>query len=96
MTSVQAQYGQPLATWPEHDTIIDRLWTKYSRVLEIPIAGLPADFILWDAIDIRAAFENPEPPAAEHLCMAVLIMEGAVQAIASANWDGSSRQRLKG
>ncbi|KKW92519.1 SIR2 family protein [Sphingobium chungbukense] len=86
--SVKAQYSKPLATWPEHDAIIDRLWNKYSRVLEIPIAGHPADFILWDAIDIRAAFDNPEPPAAEHLCMAILIMEGAVQAIASANWDG--------
>lgn len=88
VASVQAQYSKPVATWPEHDAIIDRLWNKYSRVLEIPIAGLPADFILWDAIDIRAAFANPEPPAAEHLCIAILIMEGAVQAIASANWDG--------
>jgi hypothetical protein len=85
---VQAQYGQPLAVWPEHDEIIDRLWTKYSRVLDIRIAGTDADFILWGAIDIRRAFEHPAPPAAEHLCIAILILEGAVQAIASANWDG--------
>lgn len=85
---VQAQYGQPLAVWPEHDAIIERLWTKYSRVLDIRIAGTDADFILWDAIDIRRAFEHPAPPAAEHLCIAILILEGAVQAIASANWDG--------
>lgn len=86
--AVQAQYGQPLAAWPEHDEIIDRLWNKYSRVLDIRIAGMDADFILWDAIDIRQSFENPEPPAAEHLCIAILILEGAVQAIASGNWDG--------
>ena len=61
---------------------------KYSRVLDIRIAGTDADFILWEAIDIRQAFEHPAPPAAEHLCIAVLILEGAVQAIASANWDG--------
>jgi hypothetical protein len=85
---VQAQYGQPLAVWPEHDAIIDRLWTKYSRVLDIRIPGTDTDFILWDAIDIRQAFEHPAPPAAEHLCLAILILEGAVQAIASANWDG--------
>ena len=85
---VQAQYRQPLAVWPEHDAIIDRLWTKYSRVLDIRIAGTDADFILWDAIDIRRVFEHPAPPAAEHLCIAILILEGAVQAIASANWDG--------
>jgi hypothetical protein len=85
---VQAQYGQPLAVWSEHDAIIDRLWTKYSRVLDIRIAGTDADFILWDAIDIRQAFEHPASPASEHLCIAILILEGAVQTIASANWDG--------
>ncbi len=86
--NVLAQYVQPLAVWPEHDAIIERLWTKYPRVLDIRIPGTDADFILWDAIDIRRAFENPAPPAAEHLCIAVLILEGAIQAIASANWDG--------
>lgn len=87
-SSVHTQYGQPLAAWPEHDTIIYRLWNKYSRVLDIRIAGTPADFILWEAINIRQAFEHPAPPAAEHLCIAILVLEGAIQAIASANWDG--------
>ena len=64
------------------------LWNKYSRVLDIRIAGTPADFILWDAIDIRAEFADPRPPAAQHLCIAILILEGAVGTIASANWDG--------
>jgi hypothetical protein len=86
--SVRAQYGQPLAAWPEHSGIIDRLWTKYSRVLDIRIAGTTPDFVLWDAIDIRQAFANPGPPAAEHLCVAILVLEGAVHSIASANWDG--------
>lgn len=98
-TSVEAQYAQPLAAWPEHDSIIDRLWTKYSRVLDIRIPGTDSDFILWEAIDIRRAFESPAPPAAEHLCIAVLILEGAIQAIASANWDGfieAAVERLSG
>lgn len=86
--AVEPQYAQPLALWPQHDAIIDRLWKKYSRVLDIRIAGKDADFVLWDAIDIRKAFENPAPPAAEHLCIAILALEGAVQNIASANWDG--------
>jgi len=85
---VQAQYGQPLAEWPEYAEIIRRLWAKYSRVLDIRIAGTDPDFILWEAIDIRRAFENPAPPAAEHLCIAILILENAVREIASANWDG--------
>ena len=86
--TVQAQYGQPLANWPEHDVIIQRLWNKYARVLDIRVSGTTADFILWDAIDIRQAFQDPEPPAAEHLCIAILVLEGAVQSVASANWDG--------
>lgn len=86
--SVRPQYGQPLGVWPERDAIIRRLWTKYSRVLDIRIAGKASDFILWEAIDIRQVFQHPEPPAAEHLCIAVLILEGAVHAVASANWDG--------
>jgi hypothetical protein len=86
--TVQARLGQPLATWPEHDAIINKLWNKYSRVLDIRIAGKDGDFVLWEAIDIRQAFEHPAPPAAEHLCIAVLILEGAVQTVASANWDG--------
>lgn len=88
LVSVKAQYGQPLGTWPEHDAIIKRLWSKYSRVLDIRVAGTDADYVLWDAIDIRHAFDRPAPPSAEHLCIAILILEGAVQAIASANWDG--------
>ncbi|MCO6180847.1 SIR2 family protein [Ciceribacter sp. RN22] len=85
---VEPQFGQPLATWPQRPAIIERLWNKYSRVLDIRIAGTAADFILWDAIDIRQAFSHPAPPAAEHLCIAILILEGAVRSLASANWDG--------
>jgi hypothetical protein len=86
--SVADRYGKPLANWAEHKAIIDKLWNEYSRVLDIRIPGEPADFVLWDAIDIRRAFEHPEPPAATHLCIAILVLEGVVQAIASANWDG--------
>lgn len=88
IATVSKQFDQPLARWPEHDIIIRRLWNNYSRVLDIRISGMDADFILWDAINIRQAFQNPEPPAAEHLCIAILILEGAVQNISSANWDG--------
>ena len=85
---LSGQFATPLADWPEHNAIIDKLWNNYSRVLNIRIKGEPADFILWEAINIRAAFAHPAPPAAEHLCIAILILEGAVGTIASANWDG--------
>ena len=75
-------------TQPERNAIIRELWNKYSRVLDIRIKDKPPDFILWEAVDIQAAFADPEPPVAEHLCIAILILEGAVGTIASANWDG--------
>ena len=82
------QFETPLAHWPERAAIIRDLWNKYSRVLDIRIKGEPADFMLWEAVDIRSAFADPALPAAEHLCIAILILEGAVGTIASANWDG--------
>ena len=85
---LSSQFATPIADWPERAVIIDKLWNSYSRVLDIRIKDKPADFVLWEAINIRAAFENPAPPAAEHLCIAILVLEGAVGMIASANWDG--------
>ena len=85
---LRSQFATPFVEWPERNAIIDKLWNNYSRVLDIRIRDEPADFILWEAIDIRAAFANPAPPTAEHLCIAILILEGAVGTIASANWDG--------
>ena len=93
------QFATPFVDWPERAAIIDKLWNNYSRVLDIRIRGEPTDFILWEAIDIRAAFANPAPPAVEHLCIAILILEGAVGTIASANWDGfieAALSRLSG
>ena len=85
---LSGQFGTPLADWPERNAIIGKLWNNYSRVLDIRIKDEPPDFILWEAIDIRAAFAHPAPPAAEHLCIAILVLEGALGTIASANWDG--------
>jgi hypothetical protein len=86
--TLRHQYDQPFDTWPQKNAIVDELWNQYSDLLDIRIANEPDDYILWDAIDIRAAFAHPKPPAAEHLCIGILIMEGSVRSIASANWDG--------
>lgn len=87
-TTLEHRFATHYPAWPEANAITAALWNKYSRVLDIRIAGTQADFILWDAIDIRAEFAHPRPPAAQHLCIAILILEGAVGTIASANWDG--------
>ena len=83
-----SQFKTPLAHWPEREAIIGELWNKYSRVLDIRIKDEPADFMLWEAVDIRSAFADPAMPTTEHLCIAILILEGAVGTVASANWDG--------
>ena len=57
-------------------------------MLDIRIDGEPADFILWEAVNIRGVFADNVQPAVEHLCIAILVLEGAVDSIASANWDG--------
>jgi hypothetical protein len=87
---VKPHLGSPFASWPKalHDKIVTTLWNKYSVLLDIRIEGEDDDLILWTGIDIRQVFENPKPPASEHLCIAILILEGALTQIASANWDG--------
>ena len=87
-------FPQPFSTWPFHDDVIGLLWNKYSRVLDVRIQGEPDDFILWDAIDVRDAFANLPPPAAAQLCIAILVLEGAVRQIASANWDDFIEQAV--
>lgn len=86
--SLAARYGDPFDTWPEHGDIVNRLWNSYSKVLDVHVPGQPADLVLWELIDVCDAFANPRPPAAQHLCIAILVMEGAVRDVASANWDG--------
>ncbi|WP_168992255.1 hypothetical protein [Mesorhizobium norvegicum] len=88
LAELEMQYPTPFEDWPQHAAIQNRLWNKYSRLLDIRIKGEPADFMLWEAVDIRAAFAHPAAPAAEHLCVAILVLEGAVREMASANWDG--------
>jgi hypothetical protein len=85
---LRGQYVTPFDTWSEKADIVNALWNCYSDLLDIRIKKQPNDFILWEAIDVRAAFADYHPPAATHLCIAILAMEGAVKTIASANWDG--------
>ena len=86
--NLRPQYSVPFADWPEKKEIIQKLWNQYSDLLDIRVIGQLGDFMLWDAIDVRSAFAYPNPPAATHLCIGILIMEGAIKTVASANWDG--------
>lgn len=95
MSEIGADVADPyfqdaVAAWPSavREKIVNVLWNNYSKLLDIRIKHERDDFLLWDAVDIRDAFKDPAPPACEHLCIAILVLEGAVHEIASANWDG--------
>lgn len=80
---------QPFATWPDQNEIVGRLCNNYARLLDINVEGEPEDYLLWEAVDVRATFADPtKPPDVEHLCLAILVLEGACSDVASANWDG--------
>ncbi|QEH81576.1 hypothetical protein EIK56_27210 [Sphingomonas sp. C8-2] len=86
----EPHFATPIAEWPEdiRKPIVDELWNRYSQLLNLPIAGQAEDYILWNAIDVRDAFANPQTPGCAHLSIAILVLEGVLRDIASANWDG--------
>lgn len=87
--SARVDLAQPFATWPDREAIVHRLCTDYARLLDISVDGEPNDYLLWEAVDVRATFADPgKQPDVEHLCLAILVLEGACSDIASANWDG--------
>lgn len=82
-------FTQPVASWPDANNIVVRLCSNYARLLDVNVQGEPDDFLLWEAVDLRATFADPaKPPDVEHLCLAILVLEGACSDLASANWDG--------
>jgi hypothetical protein len=80
--------GEPVHTWPQKPALIRGLWDLYASVLGIRVEGEPDDYMLWEAVDVRATFATLNDPDCEHLCIAILVLEGAISDIASANWDG--------
>ena len=82
-------FTQPFATWRDGDHIVARLCNNYARLLDINVQGETEDYLLWEAVELRATFADPsKPPDVEHLCLAILVLEGACSNLASANWDG--------
>jgi hypothetical protein len=61
---------------------------KYSRVLDVTVRGqAESDYLLWEGADFCRTFANQEPDA-EHLCIVIMVAEGIVPKLVSANWDG--------
>jgi hypothetical protein len=81
---------QPIAAWSCRETILANLTDKYSRLLDIRVAGhADPDYLLWEAVDVPTTFApGGAAPDCEHLCLAILSLEGVLPDVATANWDG--------
>lgn len=75
--------------WPDLDNLIDRLADKYATVLNVPVDDEARDYLVWDAIDVPGVYGADDlEPDAEHLCVAILMLEGVVRSAPTTNWDG--------
>lgn len=84
----QIELDDPPSTWPAIDLVLTGLRDQYSKLLDIRVEGEAADYLLWDAVDVRATYGAGIAPDCEHFCIGILVLEGAIREAASANWDG--------
>jgi SIR2-like domain len=84
----QVQLDDPPSTWPVIGVVVDSLCSRYSELLGIRVDGEEPDYLVWNAVDVRTTYSSRINPDCEHLCLGILVLEGAVTDIASANWDG--------
>lgn len=79
---------RPVSEWAICETVVTRLAANYSRFLSIMVDGEVDDFLLWDGVDVVRTYADASlEPDTEHLCIAVLVLEGVASEIATANWD---------
>jgi hypothetical protein len=80
---------RPINDWPTLSTLVDRLVNNYARFLDLEVQGEEADYLLWVGVNVPDTYANPvTEPDSEHLCLAILILEGVASDMPSANWDG--------
>lgn len=86
---IRVDFSRPFAEWPDAEAITARLINNYARLLDVHVEGEESDYLLWNGVDIAQTFANTAiDPDVEHLCIALLILEGTVSDVATANWDG--------
>ena len=85
----------PVASWSDCGEIAWRLSSRYAEVLDIPVSGQPADYLVWSGLDVPGTYGDPAlEPDVEHFSIALLILEGVVGSAVTANWDGLIEKAL--
>jgi hypothetical protein len=79
---------QPAASWAPLDQLVKALVQRYSRLLDIRVAGKPRDYLLWEGVDVRAEYGRCTEPDCEHVALAMLVLEGVLGDAPTPNWDG--------
>jgi hypothetical protein len=78
-----------VSTWSTREDIIGRLGDRYADVLDVQVHGEAEDFLVWTVLDVPATYGDPSlEPDVEHLCVAILMLEGMVRSAPTTNWDG--------
>lgn len=91
----QVQLTTSVDSWPQIDDLVQRLARQYSAVFGVLVDGEDPDYLLWEGTDVVNTYGSPDlEPAAEHLCLAILMLEGVIPKAASANWDGLVEQAI--
>ena len=89
-----------VSSWPNLSDIVDRLVNQYSHVLDVRVQDESADYLVWSALDVPSTYGAPDlEPDVEHLCIAILMLEGVVQSAPTTNWDDlveKAMERLSG
>ena len=84
-------------SWPDIEKLLVSLSAGYSKVLDVRVGTNPPDYLLWDGVNVTATYDDHLEPDVTHLCLGILVVEGAVSNVVSANWDfmiESAIQRL--
>jgi hypothetical protein len=88
-------YEVPVQEWRCLAELLEGLINRYASLLDIRIDGTSNDSLVWKAVGIVQSSEsNDFDPDCEHLCIALLIIEGVLPNIATANWDGLIEQAV--
>ena len=78
----------PVEKWPLLGVVLNRLQNEYASLLDILIDDKREDYMVWDAVDVCSTFASDDlEPDCEHLCIALLILEGIFENVVTANWD---------